>query len=64
MPNNVKYLNEIHGSWFDKHNPVIMMDGGLKKENAKTLNEWMHKSDFALAVGTSMVGMTCDSVVD
>jgi len=33
-------LNEIHGSWFDKYNPFVMMDGQLKSELFKKLNEW------------------------
>jgi len=26
-------LNEIHGSWFDKKNTVVLMDDKLKTEN-------------------------------
>ena len=26
-------LNEIHGSWFDKKNPVVLMDDKLKPKN-------------------------------
>lgn len=29
----MKKLNEIHGSWFDKKNPVVLMDDSLKPKN-------------------------------
>ena len=33
-------LNEIHGSWFDKKNPVVMMDDSLNPKSFKMLEEW------------------------
>jgi NAD-dependent SIR2 family protein deacetylase len=33
-------LNEIHGSWFDKKNPVVLMDDTLNPKNYKVLEEW------------------------
>jgi NAD-dependent SIR2 family protein deacetylase len=33
-------LNEIHGSWFDKKNPVVLMDDCLKSKNFNELKEW------------------------
>ena len=30
---NIDHLNEIHGGWYDKTNPVVMMKESLKKEN-------------------------------
>lgn len=33
----MKKLNEIHGSWFDKKNTVVMMDDTLNPKNYKLL---------------------------
>ena len=64
MPNNLKHLNEIHGGWYDPANPVVKMDGSLKKENFAKFNEWVEKTDFVIAVGSSMVGMSSDGIVE
>jgi len=57
-----KDLNEIHGSWFDKKNQVVLMDDKLKPENHKLLLEWEDKCDLCLSLGTSMSGMNSDRV--
>jgi hypothetical protein len=33
----MKKLNEIHGSWFDRKNPVVLMDDSLKSKNFQML---------------------------
>lgn len=64
MPYNLKYLNEIHGGWYDPNNKVVPMSGNLKKENFAKYEEWKDKQDFVLAVGSSMVGMNTDHIVE
>jgi NAD-dependent SIR2 family protein deacetylase len=51
-----KELNEIHGSWFDNKNPVILMDDKLKDDLFNKLLEWEEKCDLCLSLGTSMCG--------
>jgi NAD-dependent SIR2 family protein deacetylase len=58
----MKKLNEIHGSWFDKKNPVVMMDDSLKPKNFEMLKEWEEKVDVCLALGTSLCGMRSDGI--
>lgn len=55
-------LNEIHGSWFDKKNPVVLMDDKLKPELHRWVLEWSEKSDLVLAMGSSMCGMEADII--
>lgn len=57
-------LNEIHGSWFDpKHNPVVLMDGGLRKDLLGWLHHWCGRADLCIAAGTSLTtAMTADSL--
>ena len=55
-------LNEIHGSWFDKKNPVVLMDDKLKPDLYRWLQEWAEKSDLVLAMGSSMCGMEADMI--
>lgn len=55
-------LNEIHGSWFDKKNPVVLMDDKLKPDLHRWVLEWAEKSDLVLAMGSSMCGMEADIV--
>ena len=33
-------VNEIHGSWYDKSNPVVPMSGNLKAENFAQFQDW------------------------
>lgn len=55
-------LNEIHGSWFDKKNTVVLMDDCLNPKNFKQLEEWEEKVDLCLAIGTSLCGMRSDGI--
>ena len=56
-------VNEIHGSWYDKSNPVVPMSGQLKAENFACMNDWIQLQDMVIAVGSSMVGMNSDNIV-
>mmetsp|Transcript_34694 Transcript_34694/g.58741 ORF Transcript_34694/g.58741 Transcript_34694/m.58741 type:complete len:335 (+) Transcript_34694:296-1300(+) len=55
-----KDLNEIHGSWYDPSNPVVMMSGNLREDLFSWLIEWEKKSDLCLTLGTSLCGMNSD----
>ncbi len=55
-------LNEIHGSWFDKKNPVVLMEDSLRPDLHSWLKEWAEKTDLVLAMGSSMSGMAADRV--
>lgn len=58
----ISKLNEIHGSWFDKKNTVVMMDDSLNPKNFSLLEEWEKKVDVCLAIGTSLCGMRSDGI--
>ena len=53
-------LNDIHGSWFDPRNKVVAMSGSLRKDLVKRLQRSAEKTDFCIALGTSLVGMGAD----
>lgn len=55
-------LNEIHGSCYDKENPVVKFSGTLKDENYDMFEVWKEKTDLVLSLGTSMSGMNSDSI--
>eukprot|EP01012_Entosiphon_sulcatum_P010430 TRINITY_DN16095_c0_g1_i1.p1 TRINITY_DN16095_c0_g1~~TRINITY_DN16095_c0_g1_i1.p1 ORF type:complete len:214 (+),score=23.44 TRINITY_DN16095_c0_g1_i1:378-1019(+) len=55
-------INEIHGSWFDKKNPVLLMHDALRPDLFALLTEWANKTDLCLALGTSLCGMTSDCI--
>lgn len=53
-------LNEIHGAWQDPSNPVVPMDGHLRRDLIDWLSEEEDKADLCLVLGTSMCGMAAD----
>ena len=55
-------LNEIHGSWFDKKNSVVLMDDQLRPDLYRWLKEWAEKTDLVLVMGSSMCGMEADQI--
>jgi NAD-dependent SIR2 family protein deacetylase len=57
-------LNEIHGAWGDDYNPVVMMDGDLRPDMDRWLEQWEAGADLVLAVGTSLCGMYADCVAE
>ena len=44
-------LNEIHGSWFDNRNPVVGMDGSMRKDLMQRLEQWEESADLVLSLG-------------
>jgi len=55
-------LNQIHGSWWDRKNPVVDMDGDFRRDLARRLQHWEEHADLCLAMGTSLSGLTADSL--
>jgi len=56
-------INEIHGAWYDPSNPVVPMSGSLRSDLFKWMAEWQRKTDFCIAMGTSLCGMNADNCV-
>merc|ERR1712176_1545194 len=57
-----EHMNEIHGSLFDPSNPMISMDGSLRRDLHNMMSDWEARTDLCLALGTSMVWMQSDCV--
>jgi mono-ADP-ribosyltransferase sirtuin 6 len=55
-------LNQIHGSWWDRKNPVVDMDGDFRRDLGRRLEYWEEHADLCLAMGTSLSGLTADSL--
>jgi len=53
-------INEIHGAWYDPSNPVVPMSGTLRSDLYDWMAEWKKKTDFCIAMGTSLCGMSAD----
>ena len=56
-------LNEIHGGWFDPSNPVVPMDGSLRKDLVRRLKQSRETADLVLVMGTSLSGASADGLV-
>lgn len=57
-------LNEIHGAWWDRENPVrgIKTKNQLREDLVAELDEWMEKERLCIAVGTTLCGMSADRI--
>ena len=55
-------INEIHGSWYDPSNPVVVYSGSLKSRECEWMEEIAGKADLALVLGTSLGGLNADQV--
>lgn len=57
-------LNEIHGAWWDKENPVRGMKSKntLRQDLVDEFYEWREKQKLCIAVGTTLSGLTADSM--
>merc|ERR1712110_1183158 len=55
-------INEIHGSWYDPSNPVVLYSGSLKQEQYPWMVEEANKADLVLVLGTSLGGLNADQV--
>lgn len=56
-------INEIHGAWFDPSNRVVQMNGGLREDLYQDIQKKKRETDLVLALGTSLAGMSTDSIV-
>jgi len=57
-------LNEIHGAWWDKLNPVrgIKSNNALREDLLTELHSWKEKEKLCLTVGTTLSGFTADQI--
>jgi NAD-dependent SIR2 family protein deacetylase len=55
-------INEIHGSWYDPANPVVVYSGDLHKDNFKWMRKQAREADLVLVMGTTLGGLNADQV--
>eukprot|EP00656_Telonema_subtile_P040196 TRINITY_DN4525_c0_g1_i3.p1 TRINITY_DN4525_c0_g1~~TRINITY_DN4525_c0_g1_i3.p1 ORF type:complete len:372 (-),score=75.45 TRINITY_DN4525_c0_g1_i3:93-1208(-) len=55
-------INEVHGSWFDPSNPVVKYSGSLHDHAYEWMIEDMKTADLVIVIGTSLGGLTADSI--
>mmetsp|Transcript_5022 Transcript_5022/g.11954 ORF Transcript_5022/g.11954 Transcript_5022/m.11954 type:complete len:531 (+) Transcript_5022:158-1750(+) len=55
-------INEIHGSWFDPSNPVVLYSGTLRSELCEQMVDFAETSDLTIVMGTSLTGLNADQV--
>jgi NAD-dependent SIR2 family protein deacetylase len=55
-------INEIHGSWFDPSNPVVLYSGSLKSDTYPWMKQEAARADLVLVIGTSLGGLNADQV--
>jgi NAD-dependent SIR2 family protein deacetylase len=56
-------INEIHGSWYDPSNPVVLYSGSLRGDLCADMNTWAKTADLVLVLGTSLSGLNADQCV-
>merc|ERR1711977_738063 len=55
-------INEIHGSWFDPSNPVVLYSGSLKSDSYPWMRHDADTADLVIVVGTSLGGLNADQL--
>lgn len=55
-------INEIHGSWYDPSNPVVIYSGSLRHGEYKWMVKEAESADLVLVLGTSLSGLNADQV--
>jgi len=55
-------INEIHGSWYDPSNPVVLYSGNLHDRAYPWMKEDADTADLVLVLGTSLGGLNADQV--
>jgi len=55
-------INEIHGSWYDPSNPVVLYSGTLKSEQYPWMVKEADTADLVIVLGTSLGGLNADQV--
>merc|ERR1712023_505384 len=56
-------INEIHGSWYDPSNPVVLYSGSLRGDLYADMKHWANTADLVLVLGTSLSGLNADQCV-
>lgn len=56
-------INEIHGSWYDPSNPVVLYSGSLRGDLYRDMQNWAKTADLVLVLGTSLSGLNADQCV-
>jgi NAD-dependent SIR2 family protein deacetylase len=56
-------INEIHGSWYDPSNPVVLYSGSLRGDLFADMRTWANTADLVLVLGTSLSGLNADQCV-
>jgi len=56
-------INEIHGSWYDPSNPVVLYSGSLRNDLCEDMIDWAKTADLVLVLGTSLSGLNADQCV-
>lgn len=55
-------INEIHGSWYDPSNPVVVYSGQLRAHEFSWMEREAETADLVLVLGTSLSGLNADQV--
>mmetsp|Transcript_30335 Transcript_30335/g.44853 ORF Transcript_30335/g.44853 Transcript_30335/m.44853 type:complete len:202 (-) Transcript_30335:505-1110(-) len=55
-------INEIHGSWYDPSNPVVLYSGSLRGYECDWMQKEAETADLALVLGTSLGGLNANQV--
>jgi NAD-dependent deacetylase len=58
-----RFMNEIHGSWFDPSNPVVKMSESLRGDLYEDTCVVDSEADLVLVLGSSLAGMNTDRIV-
>merc|ERR1712072_902085 len=56
-------INEIHGSWYDPSNPVVLYSGSLRGDLFGDMTSWAKTADLVPVLGTSLSGLNADQCV-
>jgi NAD-dependent SIR2 family protein deacetylase len=57
-------INEIHGSWYDPSNPVVLYSGSLRGDLFADMRNWAKTADLVLVLGTSLSGLNADQCAE
>jgi NAD-dependent SIR2 family protein deacetylase len=58
-----RYVNEIHGSWFDPGNPVVKMTENVRDDLYEDTCTVEREADLVIVRGSSLAGMNTDRIV-
>ena len=59
---NPTSTDSLPQSWFDMRNPVVTMDGSIRKDLVDRLEEWEQRAQLVVTLGTSLSGLHADDV--